>query len=90
MSDRRLVNNLPYRPPAQLIGAKLYGKQEQEKSFKAHLHGIHFGHGTPKFWHAGQYFCLGPLYLHGKLCSMFFNVDFWDGTHETRTALLDL
>ena len=35
-------------------------------------------------------FGLGPLYLHGKLCSRFFNVDFWDGTHETRTALLDL
>ena len=23
-------------------------------NFKAHLHDIHFGHGTPKFWHAGQ------------------------------------
>ena len=21
---------------------------------KAHLHDIHFGYGTPKFWHAGQ------------------------------------
>ena len=24
------------------------------QTFKAHLHDIHFGHGTPKFWHAGQ------------------------------------
>ena len=23
-------------------------------SFKAHLHDIHFEHGTPKLWHAGQ------------------------------------
>ena len=22
---------------------------------KAHLHEIHFGYGTPKIWHAGQY-----------------------------------
>ena len=30
----------------------------------------------------------GPLHLHGKICSRFFNVDFWYGTPETRTALL--
>ena len=32
----------------------------------------------------------GPLYLHGKICSCFFNVDFWNGTPEKRTALLNL
>ena len=31
----------------------------------------------------------GPLDLHGKICSCFFNVDFWNGTPETRTALLN-
>ena len=30
----------------------------------------------------------GPLDLHGKIC--FFNVDFWYGTPETRTAPLNL
>ena len=32
----------------------------------------------------------GPLYLHDKICSSFVNVDFWNGTPETRTALLNL
>ena len=32
----------------------------------------------------------GPLDLHDKICSSFFNVDFWKGTPETRTALLNL
>ena len=32
----------------------------------------------------------GPLDLHDKICSSFFNVDFWNGTPETRTALLIL
>ena len=32
----------------------------------------------------------GPLDLRGKICSSFFNVDFWNGTPETRTALLNL
>ena len=32
----------------------------------------------------------GPLDLHDKICSRFFNVDFWNGTPETRTALLNL
>ena len=32
----------------------------------------------------------GPLHLHGKICSSFFNVDFCYGTPETRTALLNL
>ena len=32
----------------------------------------------------------GPLDLHDKMCSSFFNVDFWNGTPETRTALLNL
>ena len=32
----------------------------------------------------------GPLDLHDKICSSFFNVDFWNGTPETRTALLNL
>ena len=30
-----------------------------------------------------------PLYLHSKICSRFFSVDFWNGTPETRTALLN-
>ena len=25
-----------------------------------------FGHGTPKFWHAGQYLLISPLRLHAK------------------------
>ena len=32
----------------------------------------------------------GPLDLHDKICLSFFNVDFWNGTPETRTALLNL
>ena len=28
--------------------------QASEKSLKAHLHDIHFWHGTCKLWHAGQ------------------------------------
>ena len=32
----------------------------------------------------------GPLDLHDKICSSYFNVDFWNGTPETRTALLNL
>ena len=32
----------------------------------------------------------GPLYLHGKLCSSFFNVYFGNGTPEARTVLLHL
>ena len=32
----------------------------------------------------------GPLNLYGKISSTFFNVDFWNGTPETRTALLNL
>ena len=32
----------------------------------------------------------GPPDLHGKICSSFFNVDFWNGTPETGTALLNL
>ena len=32
----------------------------------------------------------GPLYLHGKICSCFFNADFWNGTPETKTAILNL
>ena len=31
----------------------------------------------------------GPLDFHGKICSSFFNVDFWNGTPETGTALLN-
>ena len=57
-------------------------------SFKAHLYDNHFGHGTPKFWQAANSFGHGPLDLHGKICSCFFNVDFWNGTPGTRTALL--
>ena len=29
----------------------------------------------------------GPLDLHDKICSSFFNVYYWNGTPETRTAL---
>ena len=32
----------------------------------------------------------GPLDLHDKICSSLFNVDFWNGTPQTRTALLNL
>ena len=32
----------------------------------------------------------GPLDLHDKMCSSFFNVDFSNGTPKTRTALLNL
>ena len=36
-----------------------YSYAESRKEFganrlKAHSHDNHFGHGTPKFWHAGQ------------------------------------
>jgi len=30
------------------------GFMKKYKIFKAHLHDIHFRHGTPNFWHAGQ------------------------------------
>ena len=32
----------------------------------------------------------GPLDLHDKICSSFLTVDFWNGTPERRTALLNL
>ena len=63
---------------------------EEQKCLETHLHDIHFEHGTPKFWHAANSFGHGPLDLHDKICSRFFNVDFWNGTPETRTALLNL
>ena len=57
--------------------------------FKAHLHDIRFGHGTQNFGTRADSFGHGPLDLHGKICSSFFNVGFWNGTPETRTVLLD-
>ena len=44
---------------------------------------LNFGTRANRFGH-------GPLDLHSKMCSCFFNVDFWNGTPETRTALLNL
>ena len=44
---------------------------------KAHLHDIHFKHGSPNFWHVGLYrFGHGPLDLHRKACASFLNVYF--------------
>ena len=44
---------------------------------------LNFGTRANSFGH-------GPLDLHGKICSCFVNVDFWNGTPETRKALLNL
>ena len=43
-----------------------------------------------KFGMRAKSFGHGPLDLHGNICSCFFNVDFWNGTPETRAALLNL
>ena len=43
---------------------------------------LNFGTRANSFGH-------GPLDFHGKICSCFFNVDFWNGTPETKTALLN-
>ena len=43
---------------------------------------LNFGTRANSFGHC-------PLDLHGKISSCFFNVDFWNGTPETRTALLN-
>ena len=43
---------------------------------------LNFGTRANSFGH-------GPLDLHGKIRSCFFNVDFWNGTPETRTALYE-
>ena len=51
---------------------------------------IHFGHGTPNFGTRANRFDHGPLDLHGKICSPFVNADFWNGTPEIGTALLNL
>ena len=44
---------------------------------------LNFGTRANSFGHC-------PLDLHCKIRSCFFNVDFWNGTPETRTALLNL
>ena len=41
---------------------------------------LNFGTWANSFGH-------GPLDLHDKIWSSFFNVDFWNGTPQTRTAL---
>ena len=49
----------------------LYGPPSRPMTYKAHLHDIHFGHGTSKFWHAGQLYRVRPtLFLPCK--SKFF------------------
>ena len=39
---------------------------------------LNFGTRANSFGH-------GSLYLHSTMCSCFFNVDFWNGTPQTRT-----
>lgn len=42
---------------------KLLSSQLDKFVFKVHLHNIHFGHSTPKFWHAGQKYGAQPAWF---------------------------
>ena len=48
------------------------------------------GTALQKFGTRANRFGHGPLDLHDKKCSTFFNVDFLNGTPETKTAHLNL
>mgnify|MGYP007058290456 CR=1 FL=1 len=55
---------------------------------KARLHDNHFGHGTPKFWHAGQEFWARFAWFTRQNYVRVFQRWFLERTPETRTALL--
>ena len=60
MGTRQMLQTLPDfhitllgKEMAPTASARDLGVQV-DATLKAHLHDIHFGHGTPKFWYAGQ------------------------------------
>ena len=100
------VRNLQYGPRTRLVSGIYCcsdslntqhvgtGRADANELFATDLRRIYttfiLGTALQNFGTRANSFGHGPLDLHGKICSSFFNVDFWYGTPETRTALLNL